>query len=146
MSEFIPLEELIPHRIYRLKSRNLVVGVWKPESQGFLGVREKFNERYLFLEYHYDLSETHGTAQALELLPEILPERINLAAYLSPRCDLHNVEMEFAGQVAKGGKGWVHVDTETPCSGTPVSEVNHELFDVLDPWDKKISEGMFRKR
>lgn len=146
MSDFIPLQELLPHRIYRLQSRNLVVGVWKPEADGFLGVRQKFNERYLFLEYHYDLSETHGTAQALELLPEILPEGTNLAAYLPPRCDTHGEDMKFAGQVAKGGKGWVHAETEEPCTGTPVSEVNKELFDILDPLDKEIAEGMFRKR
>lgn len=63
--EQIPIEQLEDGRIYLIRSRNLLVGVWRASSRGFIGIREKFGERYLFEEFHYDNGPPLGTAWAL---------------------------------------------------------------------------------
>lgn len=45
--------------IYRIRSRNLLVGVfvgqdWNDEFPRFIGIREKFGSRFLFEEYGWD--------------------------------------------------------------------------------------------
>lgn len=65
---FIPLEDLEDGRVYRLKSRNLLVGLWRAKTNGFIGVRQKFDSRYLFEEFHYDTDSHCGTARATEAL------------------------------------------------------------------------------
>jgi hypothetical protein len=48
----IPLDELVVGGIYEVHSRNLRIAVWTGnERRGFVGVREKFGDRYLFEEY-----------------------------------------------------------------------------------------------
>lgn len=62
----IPLDELEHGRVYKVRSRNLVVGVWNAPSRGFLGIREKFGNRFLFQEFHYDNGPPFGTAWAVQ--------------------------------------------------------------------------------
>lgn len=62
----IPMEELVEGNVYRIQSRNLVVGVWVAERKGFIGIRSKFGADYLFTEYHYDASPSYGTVTAAE--------------------------------------------------------------------------------
>lgn len=69
MSDFIPEANLENGRIYRIRSRNLLVGLWRAESRGFIGVREKFGEKYLFEEFHHDSDPHCGTANAIGALP-----------------------------------------------------------------------------
>lgn len=63
--------------IYTLNSRNLVLGVFREETKGFIGIRYKFGNRYLFEEYHWDTGVPYGTAKPLKLL-ELLPADIDL--------------------------------------------------------------------
>lgn len=51
--------------LYRIKSRNLPYGVFDGKS-GFIGIREKFLELYLFTEYDYDDGPPFGTVRVLE--------------------------------------------------------------------------------
>ena len=66
MIEYIKMDDLEHGRIYRLKSRNLTVGIWDENSKGFIGIREKFGSRYLFTEYHRDHDPYVGTAAPVE--------------------------------------------------------------------------------
>jgi hypothetical protein len=75
-SEGIYPSDLIHRRVYRIHSRNLVVGVWNKTTEGFVGIRTKFNDSYLFTEYEWTLQK--GTAYAIELLPLILPDDLSL--------------------------------------------------------------------
>lgn len=127
---FIPLESLRDRVTYTLRSRNLLVGVWDASSKGFIGVREKMGDVYLFTEYHYDLG---GTAHALEEVPLDLAEDIELREFFGPRCDLHSEDVVFAKPIATGGDGWIHVDSKERCDGMPRAEMNKKLFDVLEP-------------
>ena len=75
----IPAADLIHRRIYRISSRNLIIGAWNAETNGFIGIRQKFSERYLFTEYEYDIAE--GTAVALDDLGVDVPSGIDLKEY-----------------------------------------------------------------
>lgn len=76
----IPMDQMEPRRVYRLQSRNLLAGVWNPETRGFIGIRRKFDSEYLFTEYHYEVDPRIGTASPLEAL-DMLPENIELKEY-----------------------------------------------------------------
>lgn len=127
---FIPLENLRNRAAYALRSRNLLVGVWDAKSNGFIGVREKMGDIYLFTEYHYDLG---GTAHALEELPLVLPENIELREFFGPRCDVHSEDVVFTKPISKGGDGWIHVGSRERCDGRAMAVANKELFDLLEP-------------
>jgi hypothetical protein len=51
-----------------------VLGVFRTESKGFIGIREKFGEEYLFEEYHRDTGPPLGTVRPYEKLEKIPDE------------------------------------------------------------------------
>lgn len=104
----IPIYDLEHGRIYKLRSRNLVVGVWDEKAQGFIGLREKFGSRYLFTELHWDAHEFYGTAVALEAL-YLLPVYVAVA------------------------EGWLN---DAPHK--PNWEENLPLFRILDDLDRRF--------
>lgn len=56
----IPMSQLRVGGIYYVESRNLSYAVYVGKGQ-FRGIREKFGDRYLFDELHWDIDEHHGT-------------------------------------------------------------------------------------
>lgn len=82
MCDSIPLDKCIDRRIYKLSSRNLSVGVFREETRGFIGIREKFGSRYLFEEYHYDTGAPYGTAVPYQDTGIDLPGHIELDEHL----------------------------------------------------------------
>lgn len=70
----IPMRALEHGRVYRIQSRNLITGVWRGSSQGFIGIREKFGSEYLFEEYHHETGAPFGTASAIYPLDITVPE------------------------------------------------------------------------
>lgn len=77
MEDYIPLENCCNRFVYRIHSRNLAVGVYSVERRGFIGIREKFDWRYLFTEYHWDTGPPFGTVRPIRYLC-ILPAQIDL--------------------------------------------------------------------
>lgn len=73
--DYIPLVECIKGFLYKIHSRNLSFGVYDG-NKGFIGIREKFNDRYLFTEYHHDTGAPYGTVKPFELICE-LPKEID---------------------------------------------------------------------
>jgi len=63
---YISLDECEDRAIYSLFARNLSVGVFYKEKKGFIGIREKFGEEYLFIENHWDIGAPFGSAKPLE--------------------------------------------------------------------------------
>lgn len=61
LKEYLKLEECKHGYTYRISSRNLAFGVYDERKQGFVGIRTKFGDRYLFVEYHYDTAAPFGT-------------------------------------------------------------------------------------
>lgn len=75
MMDYISQIDLQPRVLYRLKSRNLSCGVWNPGTHGFIGIREKFGDHFLFTEYHWD-EPAFATARPLyevDVMPEWMP-------------------------------------------------------------------------
>jgi len=64
----IPLDECIQDGFYTLHSRHLGYGVFSKKHNGFIGIRTKFSERFLDMEFHWDTGEPYGTACPLEFL------------------------------------------------------------------------------
>jgi len=78
MSNHIPLSECKHGYGYRIHSRNLSYGVFNAENNGFIGIRTKFGDRYLFTEYHRDIGGHCGTVHPLEIdekCPVLIGER-----------------------------------------------------------------------
>ena len=72
---YIPLDKCQKGHIYRINSRNLGIGVFDGKG-GFIGIRQKFSDRYLFTEMHWDTSADYGTVKPLEeigILPDSIP-------------------------------------------------------------------------
>ena len=76
---------LVDRRIYRIRSRNLVIGAWDAKSLGFIGLREKFGTEYLFTEYERDLAgPPHGTARAMDDLGVDVPQDVLMEVHIRP--------------------------------------------------------------
>lgn len=70
MTKYLPLSECKDGFIYVLKSRNLLIGVYREKSRGFVGIRKKFMHRFLDEEIHYDASKSFGTAKPIKEIGE----------------------------------------------------------------------------
>lgn len=66
----IPLKECKHGYLYLIDCRNLELGVFNKEDNGFIGIRTKFGSRYLFTEYHWDTGAPFGTTNPLEEIEE----------------------------------------------------------------------------
>ena len=139
---YLPMEEMERGGIYRIIARNFFVGVWDGES-GFIGIREKFGDRYLFTEYHRDYSDRIGTARPVEKVGQV-PEGVQLVERLPPICPACSREVDFLYPA----RLWVHTDdgssmhTDRPTTfGTYLP-----LFDVLVPYAEAEEERWRREQ
>jgi hypothetical protein len=80
---YVRVPDLQDRGLYRLYSRNLDLGVWDGK-EGFIGIRTKFGERFLFKEIHFDLSQSFGTVRPVEMT-DTVPEDIEIVEGFS-RC------------------------------------------------------------
>jgi hypothetical protein len=93
-SGFIPADECIDRMVYRIRSRNLAHGVFRKDTGGFIGIREKFGEYYLFEEYHHDISSFVGTVRP-EMAIEMLPEGIEAKETIPMGCSHCGGEIHY---------------------------------------------------
>lgn len=75
--DYSKLDQCVHGGVYRIRSRNLSVGVFNEKNNGFIGIREKFDSLFLFTEFHYDIGEPFGTVMPDELI-EMLPKGIEV--------------------------------------------------------------------
>ncbi len=110
----IPKDQCIHRRLYRIRARNFSFGVFNEETCGFLGIRTKFGNRYVFEEYHWDHT-SYPTVRPLKDLGIDLPDDIPCLEYLpgtwSRREGQGHREIGFDTPVAEGGRGWFFKDT-----------------------------------
>jgi len=132
MSDYIALADCENGFLYKINSRNLAYGVFQAKEQGFIGVREKFGDRYLFTEYHWDTGAPCGTVRPLIKL-EKLPDDIEVAETIEWTDEVTGRPIYFEKSVLDGGKGWCFKDTgETDKSISPQGKDNQKLFDWLE--------------
>ena len=144
MNDFIPMSELVDRRVYRIRSRNLVVGAWDAGSQGFIGIREKFRDLYLFEEYHYEQGAPYGTAHAIADLGLDVPPEVSMSENLHSRCKQHDRLTGWIPDEAEGRKGkWYHLDdgslVDREQDDWTYSPMNQALFDLMRPFDEQIN-------
>lgn len=148
--DYIPLDQCIDRGVYRINSRNLSAGVYRAAVRGFIGIRLKFRDRYLFTEYHHDTGAPYGTVWP-EAQIGVLPDDI-------PCCEL--TQHEFGGtsfatdpvtnidrpvmrrDLAEGEKPhgsrrgfvdeWADTRERLPDAVYPYVKQNQKLFSFLD--------------
>lgn len=65
---WIKLEDCKHGGLYKIHARNFSLGVFDEKQQGFVGIREKFGDEYLFVEYHWDTGAPYGTVKPNEFI------------------------------------------------------------------------------
>lgn len=79
----IALHDCVVRGVYRVTARNVTIGVFCGNG-AFVGIRTKFGDRYLDVEYHRDYSTRHGTVRPLVCLA-MLPAEIAIEDW-APGC------------------------------------------------------------
>jgi len=129
----IPVEKCEHRRLYKIHSRNLSYGVYDSEHHGFIGIRLKFNDRYLFMEYHYDDGPPYGTVMPEEATEHMLPDTIRLAECLDDICSKCNVGVKFVVDNPETHMGhWEHLENTNCENIRPCCGFNKALFDWLE--------------
>lgn len=128
---------------YEVHSRNLTLGVFNAETKGFVGLRSKWGDEYLFTEYHWDTGAPHGTAKPRKEIEECpikdLRERFDTICFRCNRA-VHFVQNDKNG---KGSGDWMHVDDPGNCeknlnkNGNFGSPQNDLLFKYLSEVSKR---------
>jgi hypothetical protein len=127
-------------------SRNLPYGAFREATHGFIGIREKFGELYLFEEFHHDTGAPFGTVHPLKDIGSLLKD-IELRTTNPTECEkcgkpcIYNQELREAW-VAQGLKfeDWPRSPWE--CEGgcedpSPIARTYAPLFEYLldvDPY------------
>ena len=131
----IPLTECRHRGIYRLASRNLTLGVFNKSSNGFIGIREKFGDLYLFTEYHWDNGPPFGTASPYEFvgtLPDDIEVRESVDTFDSVTRRLVDFDRKPISEDDLKPKGWFFIDTgEYSREIRPCTKTYKPLFDYL---------------
>lgn len=144
----IPMDQLIHRRVYKLYSRNLVVGVWNEDVKGFAGIREKFGDRFIFTEYHWDNGAPNGTAHGIEDLGIDVPEDVQLKDILELECQVCHQEVRqlwepddsyYSGKKCIGDEHIEPTDCDPGRSHFGQWRSNKALFELLDPLDQKLT-------
>lgn len=141
----IPAEECKARQLYRANTRNFgPVAVFTPERNGFIGIRTKFGQRFLDVEYHWHNKE-FATARPWEELAEMLPAEIELRTAFAMACKNCGTDVEWREGPGKTEEGklylgkWGHL-TEAPCGDcSPISKSNKPLFDWLLEMESKYA-------
>jgi hypothetical protein len=131
----LPTDQLVRGRVYQIDSRNLTVGVFDG-ARGFIGIREKLGDRFLFKEYLAD-GGAFGTVWPQAEIG-ICPPEIELKESGPSRDQITGRLVGFDRPVADGGKGWYFLDTgESSQAIRAYSELNRQLFDFLKAFENQ---------
>jgi hypothetical protein len=139
MEGFIDLKDLKKGTVYRITSRNLIVGVFDG-STDFIGIRVKFGNKYLDAECEYTTSENYGTARAKRELG-VIPESIALTTQSGTECGACKRDVDFDMKRPENAR-WQHTADGTPlCDGPkghPYGRGNPELYAELEKFEQQV--------
>lgn len=145
----LSIEELEDRGIYRIYSRNLEFGVYSEKVKGFIGIREKFGQRYLFTEYHYEIGAPFGTVHPVELVGKVEDKRIQIKEVLDPSlcyfCGNIVKYEEYGEDEPRFENGnrisgfWKHISGDGNCSAEmPTAQTNVPLLRKLKEIEKSF--------
>jgi hypothetical protein len=136
----LALDQCIKGHIYEVHSRNLHITVYDGKD-GFIGIRQKFDDRYLFTEYHWDKGGTVKVLKEIGVLPPDIEARDDLGTIddVSGRMmemDSEAVNPNNLGPGVMRSPGWWRfvggeVAPKIP-DCLPRVKANRALFDYLD--------------
>lgn len=128
----INLSDLEVRGIYRLRARNLTMGVWT--GQSWIGIREKFGDFYLDQSEVPGDDRVIGSARATEKIGE-LPDEVETRARMPTVCDACGHPVEFVPDRPDQrvpGK-WVHKTYVNFCEkARPIGRQYQPLYDFLE--------------
>lgn len=135
----IGLSECKKRRIYKLHYRNLLFGVFDGNTR-FIGIRTKFNRRFLDTEDHWDTGPPFGTARPEEDTGIDVPEEIILHPRDNEGIPVDKItgrNVAFDKPITEGGKGWYFKDTGEPSTNiSAIAFDNKKLFEFLEKIEK----------
>lgn len=117
--------------VYRIKSRNLIVGVYNSETGGFVGIREKFGSEYLFPEFHHDNGPPYGTVAPIREIEKCPVEDIRDHLDTVCRDCRQRCEWKMTDPEKKTGV-WYHLAEGTCTDAKPCGPQNDALFKYLE--------------
>ena len=129
---------------YELSSRNLLVGVFNKKTKGFMGIREKFGDYFLFEEFHRDTGAPYGTVTPLKKLKKCPLD--DLRSHCDTICGNCKglIEYQKARNGAPWQEFWLHVGKD--CGNVqPWSQKNTKLFKWLKPIEAPIRKAQNAK-
>lgn len=141
--KYIPMEQCVRGGVYRIRARNLSVGVYDG-NQGFIGIRCKFDHLYLFTEYHWDQGPPYGTVHPIEKigdLPAEIPCQEVMGNYAINPVTGQEEEVKrhdlTAGETPHGERRgfvdeWAKDGTRLPDDLYPYLKDNQQLFEFLE--------------
>jgi len=138
----IPIEACRDRHIYRLQSRNLRYGVFCKSRKGFIGIRTKFDSRFLFMEYHYDTGAPYGTVRPIEDVDVIDNPHVRLVESLPATCLYcgERVDRENRGTDTSPSYNYFHISGDGSCEKPmPCLQRNGPLFNILDKLEEDES-------
>lgn len=153
MNDFIPMDACLDRGVYEIRARNFSVGVFSAEKRGFIGIRQKFDSRYLFTEYHHDESPVVGTARPVRLLGMVDDQRIKLwESYPGPICMYCGEPAEYREEL-KGvydpalkdftSWPWVHAQENPDCTGRVEAMgrgTYRPLYSLLEDYEEMLAD------
>lgn len=75
--QYIPLAKCKHGWLYKIESRNLILGVYREDKKGFVGIRQKFGQEFLFVEFHWDTGAPFGTVKPQKRLEQCPIENLD---------------------------------------------------------------------
>lgn len=69
MKEYIALNDCKKGFVYLIHARNFFIGLFDGK-EGFIGIREKFGDKFLFKEYHWNNKDNDGTVKPIREIAE----------------------------------------------------------------------------
>lgn len=145
---YLPLDACKHGWLYRIRSRNLSVGVYNEPVKGFVGIREKMGHEYLFTEFHYDTGAPFGTVHPMSEIVECpitpLTEHLGTVCTEHGRPAHYDDSEPYTDPVAKHtyrGR-WKHEDDGTPLLDDDSARMinNDALFEWLRPFDDEAQQ------
>lgn len=153
--KYLSIQECQPRHVYRIHSRNLSIGVFNPKNENaFIGIRCKWEDEFLFSEYHWDNGPPFGTVKPLEDIG-VLPDDIELKetietidvqtrkpVYYDETPDEHGNGVKWLGHNEEiKVRGWCWKDTGiADVNIRPMNLSNVPLFNYLKNLEKN-SDG-----